>query len=94
MSVIASDETRQLPFALELCGHVIPAVRTVTGGMTLVQHINVPGVGSKMDPASYGPSQHPPQMMEKMAQIIALELVIRKVLPPVSTPQDCGDNLA
>ena len=49
--------------------------RIITGTSTLDQIIEVAGVGSRSDPASYGEEGHPVSTMADIARMIAHEII-------------------
>jgi hypothetical protein len=65
----------RIPFTTEFGGKSYDCVRTVTGDGVLKQTILVHSVGSKVDPANYGPGGHHISSMESTAKLIAMGLV-------------------
>lgn len=62
-------------FSVTNNGKTYECTRTVTGANALRQTINVNGLGSKEDPASYGLKGHPISSMESTARLIAHEII-------------------
>ena len=62
-------------FQFEYDGKWYACQRVVTGTRTLTQRIDVTGVGSKDDSATYGHGAHPIATMEGIARIIAGEIL-------------------
>lgn len=56
-------------------GQPYTCARDVEGKRILRQTIHVVAVGSKTDPADYGPKRHPASSMESVARVIAHEIV-------------------
>lgn len=62
-------------FSIEESGKTYECTRTVNGSTTLSQTIHVSGLGTKPDPANYGPKGHPLSSMESVARLIAHEII-------------------
>lgn len=68
-------------FTLDSSGNTYNCEREVTGKRVMRQMIRVVGVGSKRDSADYGSKGHPPQTMQSIARVIALEIIRENAAP-------------
>lgn len=62
-------------FEVEREGRQYTCTRVIAGAETLTQEVHVFGVGSKIDPAAYGPNDRLISSMESAARLIAHEIL-------------------
>jgi hypothetical protein len=67
--------SERISFTVEGGGDSYACERIVTGARVLRQGIEVRGIGSKADPANYGPRGHPSCSMASIAILIAWEII-------------------
>lgn len=62
-------------FEIERKGRHYTCTRVIAGAGTLTQEVHVLGIGSKIDPAAYGPNGRLISSMEGAARLIAQEIL-------------------
>jgi hypothetical protein len=65
----------RIRFTVESDGKSYACERVVTGVRVLRQQIQVLGIGSKADPATYGARGHPSSSMASTARLIARDII-------------------
>jgi hypothetical protein len=68
----------KISFTVEGGGKSYVCERAVTAARVMRQRIEVLGIGSKGDNATYGPGTHPSCTMEDIARLIAWEIIGQK----------------